>query len=264
MSENALDKLPFDPAWLAIGVAGVVLVGTGLSMMRGSEAPPAPAPVVAAPAAPAAPAQPATLAPPPVAAPAPAAPAPGVPSELVAALQSRLEAAERAAAQRQSELAALTQRLSAAEARTERLAALEALRGRLEAGAPLAPALARLGAEAPAALARFRDAGAPTEAALRLAFEAALREARARAAEARPAGLGSLFTIRRGDQVLWGDAAEATLERARRALEAGDLAAALAQLRELPEAHRAAFAAWTSQAEALAAARAALRELAGS
>ncbi|MCX8134039.1 MAG: hypothetical protein N3D18_08760 [Roseococcus sp.] len=256
MSENALDKLPFDPAWLAIGVAGAVLVGTGLSMMR-SEAPPAPPPMAAAPAAPAQPAAPA-----PTQAPV-AAPAPGVPAEVVAALQSRLEAAERAAAQRQSELAALTQRLSAAEARTERLAALEALRGRLEAGAPLAPALARLGAEAPPALARFRDAGAPTEAALRLAFEAALREARARAAEARPPGLGSLFTIRRGDQVLWGDAAEATLERARRALEAGDLASALAQLRELPEAHRAAFAAWTSEAEALIAARAALRALWG-
>lgn len=259
MSANSLDKLPFDPAWLAIGVAGVVLVGTGLSMMQ-SEAPHAhaPAPVVATPAVPAAPAR--TAAPAPVPATAPAAPAAG---ELVAQLQARLEAAERAAAARQTEVAALTQRLTAAEARTERLAALEALRGRLEAGAPLAPALARLGAEAPAALARYREAGAPTEAALRLAFEEAVRAARARAAETRPSGLGSLFTIRRGDQVVWGDQAEGTLERARRALEAGDIAAALAQLRDLPEAHRAAFAAWAGNAEALAAARAALRDLAG-
>lgn len=259
MSANSLDKLPFDPAWLAIGVAGAVLVGTGLSMMK-SEAPPAPAPVVAAPA-------PATA---PVAAPAPMptpspspSPSPGVAPEVVAQLQARLEAAERAAAARQSEVAALTQRLTAAEARTERLALIEALRGRFEAGAPLGPVLTRLGAEAPAALARYREAGAPTEAALRLAFEEAVRTARARAAETRPSGLGSLFTIRRGDQVVWGDQAEGTLERARRALEAGDIPAALAQLGQLPEAHRAAFATWTGNAEALAAARAALRDLAG-
>lgn len=257
MSANSLDKLPFDPAWLAIGVAGVVLVGTGLSMMKG-EAPPAPVPVAAAPAMPAAPAVPATPAPAPAA--APAAPAA---AEVVAQLQARLEAAERAAAARQSEVAALTQRLTAAEARTERLAVIEALRGRFEAGAPLGPVLARLGAEAPAALARYREAGAPTEAALRLAFEEAVRTARARAAETRPSGLGSLFTIRRGDQVVWGDQAEGTLERARRALEAGDIPAALAQLGQLPESHRAAFAAWIGNAEALAAARAALRQLSG-
>jgi hypothetical protein len=181
----------------------------------------------------------------------------------VAALNQRLTAAEGAVAERQTEVAALSQRLSAAEARTERLAVIESLRGRFEAGAPLGPVLARLGAEVPAALARFREAGAPTEAALRLSFEEAVRTARARAAELRPSGLGSLFTIRRGDQVVWGDQAEGTLERARRALEAGDIAAALAQLRELPEPHGAAFAAWAGQAEALAAARAALRELAG-
>jgi hypothetical protein len=258
MSANSLDKLPFDPAWLAIGVAGVVLVGTGLSMMK-SEAPPAPTPVATAPAIPASPAAPL---PAPIGAPAPA-PAAGMAPEALAQLQARMEAAERAAAAWQSEVAALTRRLTAAEARTERLALVEALRGRFEAGAPLGPVLARLGAEAPAALARYREAGAPTEAALRLAFEEAVRTARARAAETRPSGLGSLFTIRRGDTVVWGDQAEGTLERARRALEAGDIPAALAQLRELPQTHRAAFAAWAGNAEALAAARAALRDLAG-
>lgn len=262
MSANSPDKLPFDPAWLAIGVAGVVLAGTGLSMMK-SEAPPAPTPAATAPALPASPAAPA---PAPIAAPAPASapvPAPGMAPEALAQLQARMEAAERAAAAWQSEVAALTRRLTAAEARTERLALVEALRGRFVAGAPLGPVLARLGAEVPAALARYREAGAPTEAALRLAFEEAVRTARARAAETRPSGVGSLFTIRRGDTVVWGDQAEGTLERARRALEAGDIPAALAQLRELPPAHRAAFAAWVGNAEALAAARAALRDLAG-
>ncbi len=76
-------------------------------------------------------------------------------------------------------------------------------------------------------------AGPPTEAALRLSFEEHARAARA-ASEPQPAGSGGvldsavarlsgLVTVRRGEEVVWGDAAAAELERARRALEAGDL-----------------------------------------
>jgi hypothetical protein len=39
-SQKGPDRQPFDPAWIAIGVAGVVLVGASLSVMRG-DAPPA-------------------------------------------------------------------------------------------------------------------------------------------------------------------------------------------------------------------------------
>jgi hypothetical protein len=76
------------------------------------------------------------------------------------------------------------------------------------------------------------------------------------------ARLGGLVTIRRGDQVVWGDAAEAEIERARRALEAGDLEASLQHLEKLPPPARAAMQGWTDQARALLAARAALRQIA--
>ena len=46
--------------------------------------------------------------------------------------------------------------------------------------------------------------------------------------------LGGLVTIRRGEQVVWGDAAEAEIERARRALEAGDLEMSLTHIDKLP------------------------------
>jgi len=75
--------------------------------------------------------------------------------------------------------------------------------------------------------------------------------------------LSGLVTIRRGEEVVWGDAAAAELERARRALEAGDLDAALARLTRLPPPAQEAMRGWTEQARALAAARAALRSLAG-
>jgi hypothetical protein len=53
------------------------------------------------------------------------------------------------------------------------------------------------------------------------------------------------------------------VEQARRALDAGDLDGALAQLGRLPEPTRQAIRPWLNDAEALAAARAALRQLAG-
>lgn len=273
---SALDRLPFDPAWIAIGVAGLIIVGAGLSLSGGGreESGPPPAPSAAVGEAP-------PVATPPAAAPAPApaaAPpaAPPAPAR-EAALEARLAAREAEIAALAGRLARLEElaprlarleealpRLAAAEARAERLAALEALRARLEAGRPLAEALRRLPAEAvPAALARFATVAPPTESALRLSFEEAVRAARASAGEGRPAGLGSLMTIRRGEEVLWGDANEAHVQRARRALEAGDLAAALAELGRLEAPYRAALAGWIGQAEGLLAARAALRDLAG-
>ena len=74
--------------------------------------------------------------------------------------------------------------------------------------------------------------------------------------------LGGLVTIRRGEQVVWGDAAEAEIERARRALEAGDVEMSLAHIDKLPPPARAAMQPWADQARSLVAARAALRSLA--
>jgi len=74
--------------------------------------------------------------------------------------------------------------------------------------------------------------------------------------------LSGLVTVRRGEEVLWGDAAAAEIERARRALEAGDLEGAVQRLGRLSAPAKEAMRGWISQAEALVAARAALRTLA--
>ena len=107
---------------------------------------------------------------------------------------------------------------------------------------------------------RFAEAAPPTEPALRLSFEEAARAARA-ASEASRDGQGvldsavtrlsGLVTVRRGQEVVWGDAAAAEIERARRALDAGDLDGALARLARLPAAAQEAMRPWAEQARAL-------------
>jgi hypothetical protein len=194
---------------------------------------------------------------------------------LEAALAARLTAAEGQIAQRAqaaeqlagrvASLEGLAQRLAALEGRAARLAAIDAARTALEAGRPLGQV-----PDAPAPLARFATAAPPTEAALRLDFDAAARAALA--ASEPPAGAGvldsavsrlsGLVTVRRGEEVLWGDAAAAEVEKARRALEAGDLEGALRHLSRLSAPARAAMADWIGRAEALVAARAALRQMA--
>ena len=164
--------------------------------------------------------------------------------------------------------------MASLESRTARLGAIDRLRGALAAGQPLAESLGRID-QPPPALARFAQAAPPTESGLRLAFEDAAKAARAASdAAMQPDGsktgvvdsalsrLGGLVTIRRGEQVVWGDAAEAEIERARRALEAGDLEMSLTHVDKLPPPARAAMQGWADQARALIAARAALRQLA--
>ncbi len=194
-------------------------------------------------------------------------------TERLAALDAAL--AERRAeitaqAQRIRELEGQAQRLAALEGRAGRLATLDQLRAGLEAGAPLGGALATL-RDPPAALSRFAEAAPPTESGLRLTFEEAARAARAASDPAREgqgvldsavSRLSSLVTVRRGEDVLWGDAAAAEIEKSRRALEAGDLEASLPPLRRLSPPAQAAMQPWVTQAEALIAARAALRALA--
>jgi len=191
-------------------------------------------------------------------------------------VDARFSQAEQAISTRLSQLEqAQSQRLATVAGRASRVAAIDALRARLDAGQPLGPALSALGADQapPEALARFASAPPPTEAALRLSFEEHARAARA-ASEAQPAAgsnasvldsalarLSGLVTVRRGERVVWGDAAAAELERSRRALEAGDLEGALAPIGKLPPAAQEAMRPWTDQARALLGARAALRQL---
>jgi hypothetical protein len=189
-------------------------------------------------------------------------------------VQQRLAALDAQLGQRLAALEQAQQRLAAIEGRTARLAAVDTLRANLAAGQPLGEALGRIG-QAPPALSRFAATPPPTEASLRLSFEDAARAARAASdAAMQPDGsragvvdsalsrLGGLVTIRRGDQVVWGDAAEAEIERTRRALEAGDIEMSLQHLDKLPPPARAAMQPWAEQARSLLAARAALRQLA--
>jgi len=198
-------------------------------------------------------------------------------SALESSLTARIAASEQAAQQRVAGLESmLTARLAEAqaattrlEARLARLAGAEGLRRALAEGRPLQPALAGI-AQPPAALQRYATEAPPTEAALRLRFEDAARAARAAVEtgghgsplEAATSRLAGLITIRRGEQVVWGDDSAAALERARVALAAGDLTEALSRVAALPPAAQAAMAPWVAEAEALRAAREAIATLA--
>jgi hypothetical protein len=169
-----------------------------------------------------------------------------------------------------AELEGQAQRLSALEGRAGRLAALDQLRAALEAGAPLGGALGTL-RDPPAALTRFAQSAPPTEAALRLRFEDAARAAMAASDPGRQgqgvmdsalSRLSGLVTVRRGEEVVFGDAAAAEIEKSRRALEAGDLEGSLAPLQRLSPPAQEAMRPWVEQARALIEARAALRGLA--
>lgn len=187
----------------------------------------------------------------------------------------RLAQLEQQIGQRMAAVEQAQGRLRELDQRTQRLAALEAVQGALAAGQPLGAALQRL-QNAPEALTRFAGQAPPTEASLRLSFEEAARAARAAAdpaatgpegdrgsvADAALSRFAALVTVRRGEQVIWGDAAEAEIEKARRSLQAGDVELAVSQLQKLPPAAREAMAGWIGQARALVAARAALRQMA--
>ena len=157
--------------------------------------------------------------------------------------------------------------ISARLDRIERLARIAAAAAALAQGRPLGTLPG-----APAALARYATAAPPTLASLRLSFPAS---ARAELAASRPAAAGKpflqrlllqasdLITVRSGNRVIIGNPAEDALTRARTALDAGDLQAAVAALAPLPSPLAPPMEAWEGEAKALLAARAALATLAG-
>jgi hypothetical protein len=179
--------------------------------------------------------------------------------------------------------AQLAQRLDADEARLSALehdvgqasrAVQQATRlARIQAGAVALNAGQPLGdiPGAPAAVARFAAAAPPTEAALRLAFPAA---ARAALAASQPDTTGKPFlsrlltraedlvTVRQGDRVLIGDSAAGVIARARIALDAGDLAGAVAAVSTLSGPAASAVATWRSDAQSLLDVRASLAAMA--
>ena len=126
---------------------------------------------------------------------------------------------------------------------------------------------------APSALTRFANTNPPTEAALRLAFPQAARQALAAAHPVdadKPlltrlwAQAQDLVTVRQGDHVLVGDPSAGVLERARAALDAGDLSSAVTDVATLQGAAGQAMAVWLAQARALLDARTALAAWAAS
>ena len=192
------------------------------------------------------------------------------------ALSARADSLETALRTAQSELArrldADDARIATAERNTGQISAIADRVGhvaRVQAAQLALNAGQKLGdvSGAPPALARFATTPPPTEATLRLAFPQAAREALAAArppSEGKPllarlwAETQELVTVRQGDRVLVGDPAAGVMERARAALDAGDLAAAVAAVGALTGAPAQAMASWLADTRALMEARAAL------
>lgn len=184
----------------------------------------------------------------------------------LAPLEARIAALENTSRTIESNLSLRMQadenRLTASEKAAQRIPLVLAATLALAAGQKLGDLPG-----APPALARFANTAPPTEAGLRLAFPQAAREALAAAhpaTEDQPlltrlwAQAQDLVTIRQGDRVLVGDPVAGVLQRARVALDAGDLAAAAAEIGALQGTAAQAMAAWLAQARSLLEARAAL------
>ena len=173
----------------------------------------------------------------------------------IAAITTRITALESNA----GNLEALTERLN-------RIARLQKASFALASGRPIGDL-----PDAPEALARYSQVAPPTEADLRLRFPRA--EQAALAANLPNGGneplidhvwqrAQGLVTIRRGDEVLVGNPAALILNRARTALDAGDVSGAVAAVETLNGQPELAMASWLADAKALLDARSALAQLA--
>ncbi len=170
----------------------------------------------------------------------------------------------------QATLSATATRVSEAARQQTKLARLDRLLAAevaLRAGRPVG----RIDG-APPALARFADAAPPTETDLRLRFPALAEEARAASDQGPETGgfwrrvrrhLLSLVTLQHDGKLVVGRAAMATMDEARQALAAGDLAAAADRIASLPPPEAKVFADWLTAARAVVAARAALAQMIG-
>ena len=152
--------------------------------------------------------------------------------------------------------------LSTLAAQQTRTAQMQAAAAALANGQPLGAIPG-----APPALAKFATEPPPTEASLRLSFDAAAKAAHA-AGQPPPSSLPFLdrvwqraqasVTVKSGDKVIVGDSLSDTLEASRRLLDAGDLAGAVKALDGLTGPAGEAMAPWRTEAQSLLDARAAL------
>jgi hypothetical protein len=140
------------------------------------------------------------------------------------------------------------------------------LEQRFEAGAPFIAELAALsqlgvGADALAPLKPFAESGAPSPSALAASWAKVEPAVAAAAPPSERSGwdrlldhMRALVRVRRVGEAAGGDESDPPVARIGAALERGDLAAALDAFGQLPEASRAAGAAWADAAKARAAA----------
>ena len=176
------------------------------------------------------------------------------------AMDSRLAAVEKQGGGIAGEISGITER-------QQRISRIQVATTALEAGQKLGDIPG-----APPALAQFAHDAPPTEAGLRLSFnqaaEAAQRASQPAIMDNQPFAsrlwtrAQQAVTVRQGDHVLLGDPVSGVLAHARQALDAGDLAGALAALKGLAGPAAAAMADWVGQAQALLDARAALASMA--
>jgi hypothetical protein len=183
--------------------------------------------------------------------------------------QSSLDATKQQLAAITSRLAGLDKTgagIDAVAARVSRIARIQGAALALSVGQPLGSL-----PNAPPALARFETVPPPTEAQLRLTFPSIERAATAANQSSAISGpfldqvlerAEDLVTVRRGDQVISGNSPVVALARARAAVDAGDLATAVAALSSAGPSIVRASADWVAQAKALLAAQSALADLA--
>ncbi len=178
----------------------------------------------------------------------------------LATMEGRLAAVEKQGGGIAGQISGITER-------AQRISRVQVATAALEAGQKLGDIPG-----APPALAQFAHDAPPTEAGLRLSFnqaaEAAQRASQPAIMDSQPFAARlwtraqQSVTVRQGDRVLLGDPVSGVLAHARQAMDAGDLAGAIAALNGLAGPAAAAMADWTGQARALLEARAALAAMA--
>lgn len=182
-------------------------------------------------------------------------------------LTDRLGAVEGRVAAVEKQGSATAGQLGGVSERAQRISRTQVAAAALEAGQKLGEIPG-----APPALARFAYNAPPTEAGLRLSFNAAAEAAQNASQPGSMEGqpfASRLWTraqqslsVRQGDRVVLGDPVAGLLAHARQALEAGDLSGAVSTLDGLTGPAAAAMADWVSQARGLLDARSALATMA--
>lgn len=186
---------------------------------------------------------------------------------LATRLNGRLDATDSRLAVVEKQGGGIAGQISGITEREQRISRVQTATAALQAGQKLGDIPG-----APPALAQFAHDAPPTEAGLRLSFnnaaEAAQHASQPAIMDNQPFAsrlwtrAQQAVTVRQGDRVLLGDPVSGVLAHARQALDAGDLAGAIATLNGLAGPAAAAMADWVAQARALLDARAALASMA--